>query len=283
MADAATNIAASVKARLLAMARTQGRVFDTLLVRYALERILFRLSKSDYRDRFVLKGGMLVTQWLDHDRRETRDMDFLGFGSRDEANILRSFREILIIPAKDGLKFDVAALVASPIRDEAEYGGLRLRTMATLQRTRIPITLDIAFGDALPDSGQVIDYPSLLDMERPRIRSYPAESLLAEKFQALVALGLANGRMKDFYDLWILPKTMSVDEGRLLTAVRATFARRQTPVPVERPRGLSEAMASDPLARQRWQAYLASMGLPEAAFEVVLDEIWETFSPCCAR
>jgi predicted nucleotidyltransferase component of viral defense system len=283
MAEAKANIAASVKARLLAMARVQGRVFDTLLVRYALERLLFRLSKSAYRDRFVLKGGMLVAQWLDQDMRETRDMDLLGFGPQDEAEIVETFRDIMLIAAADGLHFDVTALAASAIRDEAEYGGLRLRTIATLERTRIPITLDIGFGDVLPDAAQVMNYPSLLDMERPSIRSYPPEAVMAEKFQAVIALGLANGRMKDFYDLWALPKTMPIDDEALLAAIRATFAQRQTQIPTEQPVGLSAAMANDPLARQRWQAYLASLGLPQADLEVVLDGIWETLSSCCAR
>jgi predicted nucleotidyltransferase component of viral defense system len=199
MADAPKNRAASVKQRLLNMARTQGRGFDILLVRFVLERLLFRLSRSAYRDRYILKGGMLVTQWLDHDNRETRDADFLGFGESDAETIKAIFAEIMSITSDDGLDFDTSALTATAIRDEMEYGGIRLKTSAYLERTRIPVTLDIAFGDALVDAAQSIDYPSLLDMERPSIRAYPPAQVIAEKFQAVVALGLANGRMKDFY------------------------------------------------------------------------------------
>lgn len=261
MADAPQNIAASVKSRLLTMAREQGRVFDILLVRFALERLLFRLSRSAHRDNYVLKGGMLVTQWLEHDNRETRDIDFLGFGPDDEAVIKAIFAEIMTIEVGDGLVFDIDALAASAIREEMEYGGIRLKTCAYLERTRIPVTLDIGFGDALADATQSIDYPSLLGMEQPNIRSYPPEAVIAEKFQAVVALGLANGRMKDFHDLWAVPKSLVIEEAALDAAIAATFERRETPIPHDRPIGLSATMAEDAAAQQRWKAYVASLEL----------------------
>jgi predicted nucleotidyltransferase component of viral defense system len=239
MADTPKNIAASVKQRLLNKARAQGRGFDILLVRFALERLLFRLSQSPHRDNYILKGGMLVTQWLDHDNRETRDADFLGFGEADVETIKATFAQIMAIAGEDGLEFDTGALTATTIREETEYGGIRLKTNAYLERTRIPVTLDIAFGDALTDTSQTIDYPSLLDMERPNIRAYPPAQVIAEKFQAVVAVGLANGRMKDYYDLWAIPKAMPIDDQALDTAIAATFERRATPmVEVD---GLSDA------------------------------------------
>lgn len=253
MADRPTNVAASVKGRLLNLARAQNRSFDVLLVRYALERLLFRLSRSQYRDSYILKGGMLVTQWLDHDNRETRDIDFLGFGPDGPDTIKAIFAGIMAIEADDGLAFDVAALTASAIREETEYRGIRLRTSAYLEKTRIPVTLDIGFGDALADASQNIEYPSLLGMERPDIRSYPPEAVIAEKFQAVVALGLANGRMKDFYDLWALPRILSTDDDALDAAIAATFARRGTPIPTERPIGLSQDMAQDEASQRRWR------------------------------
>jgi predicted nucleotidyltransferase component of viral defense system len=281
MADGPKNIAASVKDRLLSLARAQGRVFDILLVRFALERLLFRLSHSAHRDRFILKGGMLVTQWLDHDNRETRDIDFLGFGPDDEDEIKATFADIMMVDAADGLVFDVDALAASPIREELEYGGIRLKTSAYLERTRIPVTLDIGFGDALPDGGQIIDYPSLLDMERANIRSYPPEAVLAEKFQAIVALGLANGRMKDFYDLWALPKVLPIDADTLAPAVAATFQRRQTALPDGVPPGLSSAMAEDEQAQRRWRAFIGSLELQPIDFGDVLKDIWALLEPVC--
>lgn len=283
MADRTANIAASVKQRLLNISREQGRGFDLLLVRFALERLLFRLSKSQFRDRFILKGGMLVTQWFDHDNRETRDIDFLGFGS-DEPEAVRSiFAEIMLIKCDDGLMFDIDAITATPIREAMEYGGIRLRTVAYLEKTRIPIVLDIGFGDALADPGQTIDYPSILGMDRPNIRSYPPASVIAEKFQAVVALGLVNGRMKDFYDLWAVPKALEIEAAALDAAIATTFERRGTPVPTERPAGLSEAMAQDPTAQQRWRAYVESLDLPAEDFRSVLDEIWEMLGTSCAR
>lgn len=283
MVERPANMAASVKARLLNLAREQGRGFDVILVRFALERLLFRLSQSQYRDSYILKGGMLVSQWLDHDNRETRDIDFLGFGPDTPDAVKAIFAEIMTIDAEDGLLFDVDALTAHSIREEMEYGGIRLRTSAYLERTRVPVTLDIGFGDALADASQHIQYPSLLGMERPDIRSYPPAAVMAEKFQAVVALGLANGRMKDFYDLWAVPQTLPLDDAELDDAIAMTFARRNTPIPVERPVGLSLNMADDPAARQRWRAYVASLDLPEVTLGAVLDEIWATVSMSCAR
>jgi hypothetical protein len=172
MADSPTNMAASIKDRLLTLARAEGRSFDILLVRFALERLLFRLSQSHYRDRYVLKGGMLVTGWLDHGNRETRDIDFLGFGASDGDAIKAIFAKIMTIECDDGLRFDTDALTATAIREDMKYGGIRLRTTAYLERTRIPITLDIGFGDALYDGPQDIAHPSLLGMEQPIIASY---------------------------------------------------------------------------------------------------------------
>lgn len=283
MADAAKNLAASVKQRLLNMARDQGRAFDILLVRFTLERLLFRLSQSAYRDNYILKGGMLVTQWLDHGNRETRDMDFLGFGEADAEAIKAIFAEIMTIAGDDGLAFDTGALTASAIREETEYGGIRLRTTAYLGRTRVPVTLDIGFGDALAEVSSRIDYPSLLDMERPNIRTYPPAAVIAEKFQAIVALGLVNGRMKDFYDLWAIPKALPIEEHALDAAIATTFERRATPVPKERPVGLSETMAQDADAGRRWQAYVDSLELPTLDFAEVLDDIWALLAPSCAR
>ena len=282
MADGTKNIAASVKQRLLNMARTEGRAFDILLVRFALERLLFRLSHSAYRENYILKGGMLVTQWLGHDNRETRDADFLGFGKADADQLKDIFSEIMTIKADDGLEFDTDALTATAIREEMEYGGIRLRTSAYLERTRIPVTLDIGFGDAIT-TNQMIDYPSLLGMEQPNIRTYSPAAVIAEKFQAIVALGLANGRMKDFYDLWAIPKAMPLDEKTLEAAIAATFERRATTVPSARPVGLSDAMTMDNDAQRRWRAYIESLGLPVLDFAEVLDDIWAVLAPSCER
>lgn len=283
MAEGLKNIAASVKGRLLARSRASGESFELLLVRFALERVLYRLSVSPHCDRFILKGGMLVAQWLEHGQRETRDMDFLGHGDGSADGIAGTFREILSAKAEDGLLFDLEAMTASPIREEMEYGGIRLKTVAMLERTRIPVTLDIGFGDQLASPARSMAYPSMLGMEEPIIRCYPPEAVLAEKFQAVVVLGLANGRMKDFYDLWTLPHAVPIDEAALAAAIRLTFANRETAIPQERPTGLSAAMYTDAAACLRWRAYLNSLGQPDVAFETVIEAIWTVMGPICAR
>lgn len=167
MAKAPVNIAKSIKDRLLNIARKEGRAFDVLLVRFALERLLYRLSISAHRDRFVLKGGMLVTVWVADDNRVTRDADFLGHGDADPDHLIADFGEIMAIESDDGLAFDIDALAATVIREEMEYGGVRLKTVAYLERTRIPVTIDIGFGDAMADATQRLDYPTLLDLPAP--------------------------------------------------------------------------------------------------------------------
>ena len=200
MAKQPKDIAASVRQRLLNLARAEGQLFDVVLVAFGLERLVYRLSVSEYRDRFVLKGGMLVTLWTADTGRFTRDIDFLAFGSDEEAELKAAFSQILAIDGGDGLVYDIASLTAVAIREDQIYGGMRLRTEARLGNTRIPITVDLGFGDALADPQFEIEYGSLLDFPAASIRAYSPATVLAEKFQAVVALGLANSRMKDLYD-----------------------------------------------------------------------------------
>lgn len=164
-----------------------------------------------------------------------------------------------------------------------EYGGIRLKTSAYLERTRIPVTFDIGFGDALADAGHNIDHPSLLGMEQANIRSYPPEAVIAEKFQAVVALGLANGRMKDFYDLWAVPQTQPLNSETLDAAIAATFERRGTALPLECPVGLSTAMTQDAQAQRRWLAYISSLDLAAPDFGETLEAIWAMLRPSCER
>jgi predicted nucleotidyltransferase component of viral defense system len=283
MAKTPTNMAKSVKDRLLNIARQEGRVFDVLLVRFALERLLYRLSVSEHRDRFVLKGGMLVTVWVEDDNRVTRDADFLGHGDPDPERLAADFREIMAIESDDGLVFDLDALAATAIREEMEYGGTRLKTSAYLEKTRIPVTIDIGFGDAMADATQQLDYPTLLDLPAPNVRAYPPATVIAEKFQAMVALGVLNGRMKDYYDLWAIPRALHIAAGDLDAAITATFERRQTAIPTERPPGLSAEMVDDEVKQRQWRAYAASVDLQDVALESIIDKVWELVGPSCAR
>lgn len=283
MARAPVNIAASVKQRLLNLARAEGRAYDVVLVRYALERLLYRLSISEHRSSFILKGGMLVTLWIESSSRETRDADFLGHGDSDADHLREVFAGVLSIDADDGLAFDTASLRTAVIREEMEYGGVRLRADAYLERSRIPVTIDIGFGDALADAARTMAYPSMLGMDEPEIRIYPPASVIAEKFQAMVALGIANGRMKDYFDLWAIPRALEIAPDDLDAAIRATFERRGTAVPADRPPGLSDAVIDDDAKRTQWRAYAASLDLKDLAFEEVVEAAWALVGPSCQR
>ncbi|MCF6328449.1 MAG: nucleotidyl transferase AbiEii/AbiGii toxin family protein [Henriciella sp.] len=281
MAKPAKDISASIRQRLLNLARQQQQVFDVVLVAFGLERLVYRLSVSDYRDRFVLKGGMLVTLWTEDSGRFTRDIDFLAFGEDDEASLKEAFEAILSIDAGDGLVFDAANLTAAPIREDQVYGGMRLKTLAHLGKTRIPITVDLGFGDALGDPAYQIDYGSLLDFPAASIRAYSPATVIAEKFQAVVALGIANGRMKDFYDLWALPKSIEIDKDELSQTIRKTFERRNTEVPTTRPVGLSPDFSEDPDKMIQWAAYAESTDLEAIPLAEVTGEIWDWLEPVC--
>ena len=231
MGKAPRDIGTSVRARLMNLARERGQVFDLLLTRYALERLLYRLSISNHRNRFALKGAMLVTTWFEDPHRPTRDLDLLGFGESSSDAMLAVWKEVFAIETEDGVTFDGEGLRVRPIREELEYGGVRLQTTATLARAKIYVTVDVGFGDAIEPGLEEIDFPVLLEHPVPRLRAYARETVIAEKFQAMVALGRANSRMKDFYDVWVLSKTHQFDKARLAQAIAATFKRRATEIP----------------------------------------------------
>lgn len=283
MVSGGGNRAASIKQRLLNLARRDGRVYEVVLVRYALERLLYRLSISAQKDRFILKGGMLVTLWLEGGNRETRDADFLGFGDADQERLRTDFAEIMAINVDDGLIFDVKELRATIIREEMEYNGVRLRTTALLERTRIPVTIDIGFGDILSTPAPSLAYPSMLGMETPSIRTYPPAAVIAEKFQAMVALGVINGRMKDYFDLWAIPQALTVPDTELDAAIDATFKRRGTSIPTNPPPGLSEAFLRDASKQAQWRAYARSIQQEGVTLDEVVSEIWKLVGPSCAR
>lgn len=281
MAKPPKDIAASVRQRLLNLARQEGQVFDVVLVAFGLERLVYRLSVSDYRDRFVLKGGMLVTLWTADTGRFTRDIDFLAFGSDEEAALKEAFSTILAIDGGDGLIYDAANLTAAPIREDQVYGGMRLRTTAYLGTTQIPITVDLGFGDALGDPKYQIDYASLLDFPTASIRAYSPATVIAEKFQAVVALGIANSRMKDFYDLWTLPKAVQIDSQELANTIRGTFSRRETAIPTTCPVGLSPEFSTEQGKETQWRAYSSGTTLEGKPLAQATAEIWSWLEPAC--
>jgi predicted nucleotidyltransferase component of viral defense system len=251
------NIGASVRARLLNLAKQRNQPFELLLIRYTLERFLYRLSTSKHRERFALKGAMLMRHWLDDPHRPTRDLDLLGFGDSDPELTLKIFREICAVKADDAVVFDVDGLVVDRVRDESGYSGLRLKTYATVDGARVRVVIDIGYGDATEPGLNDIELPVLLDQPAPNLRAYPYETVIAEKFQAMVALGLANSRLKDFYDIWILAQTCDFKDDRLAQAI----ARRKTEIPTERPDGLTLAFASDPTKQQQWNGFVEEVAV----------------------
>lgn len=274
MARELRNTGASVRARLLDRSRREGADFQNLLTRYALERFLYRLSVSAERDRFVLKGAMLFAAWLDDPFRPTGDLDLLGFGNDEVARVADTFRAICALEVRDdGVLFDVDGLGATAIREGADYGGVRVRTGATIGGARVPIQIDIGFGDAITPRAVDIEYPTLLGGPALHLRAYPAETVVAEKFEALVNLGLANTRMKDFYDLWLISRTFSFTGAGLWEAVKRTFERRRTEVPADVPTGLSGGFARD--KDRQWRAFLGRERMAAAPenFDKVTDDL----------
>jgi predicted nucleotidyltransferase component of viral defense system len=274
------NIAASVRSRLLNLSRQRNEPFQLLLTRFVLERLLYRLSQTGHRDRFVLKGAMLMATWFAEPFRPTRDLDLLGFGDPEPEAMLAVFREVCGVAADDGVVFDVAALTVESIRDDMEYGGLRMKTNATLDGARIRVLVDVGFGDAA--EAEEKELPVLLDLPAPRIRAYRPETVIAEKFQAMVLLGRANSRMKDFYDIWLLTRSREVEPDRLTRAIRATFDRRRTTIPADRPDALTPAFAADAQKQQQWAAFAANLGLKPGSLAEVIDEIAAYLMPHAA-
>ena len=271
MAEGIKNIGASVRARLLCIARQREQTFDIVLTRYAIERLLYRLAQSPHAHRFVLKGAMLLMAWFDEPFRGSRDLDLLSRGDPDPQSVLEDFREILGMERRDGVRFDADRARIDRIREGNEYGGLRILTTAGIGGARIAVAVDIGFGDATEPGIEMLYYPVLLDMPAPHLRGYAPETVVAEKFQAIVALGRANSRMKDYCDLWMLHRSFDFEGPRLAQAISATFARRGTRIPEETPDGLTTAFAEDIQKSRQWEAFKRDIALdPGPLTEVIV-------------
>lgn len=274
---------ASVRARLLNLSRETGQPFDLLLTRYALERLLYRLTQTKYHDRFVLKGAMLMTTWFADPMRPTRDIDLLGFGSADADEMLGLFREICAIRLDDGVEFDLDSLRVTANREDLAYGGLRLQTYAFVSGAKLRIVVDIGFGDATEPGLEELQLPVLLDQPAPTLRAYARETVVAEKFQAMVMLGQANSRLKDYYDLWVLSQSYDFDQERLATAIAATFKRRETDIPAELPDGLKPAFYEDKAKLAQWAAFIEDVAADPGALADVCAALAKFLMPAAAR
>lgn len=250
------NLAASVRARLLNKARAEGLDFNLLLTRYALERMLYRLSVSRHRDNFLLKGSLLFDLWFDVPHRPTHDADLLGFTLAEVPELIAVFREIGETEGDDGIVFQAETVQATEIRKEANYAGVRVTLTGLLDGARCPVQIDIGFGDAVVPGPEESPYPVILEgTPRPYLRVYPQYSVIAEKLEAITSLGMLNTRMKDYFDLWVLARHAEIDRAILARAIRATFERRGTAMPVDPPLGLSDEFAHDEKKIQQWRAF----------------------------
>lgn len=251
------NRAASVRAKLLNRARETKQDFNLVLTRFAIERLLYRLSVSQYADEFLLKGALLFDLWFDIPHRPTRDADFLGFGSAELPQLASVFKGVCAIDADDGVIFRADSVQAIEIRKDANYAGVRITLLGLIDGARCPVQIDIGFGDAVTPGPEDVSYPVMLpEFDAPKIRVYPRCTVVAEKLEALVSLGITNSRMKDYFDLWILSCHTDFDGDTLRRAIRATFDRRKTALPAAVPFGLSDGFAADGQKQTQWLAFL---------------------------
>ena len=280
----AKNVAASVRARLLTRAKEQVMDYNLILTKYALERLLYRLGASPWADAFLLKGALLFDLWFDQPHRPTRDMDLLGFGSSDMADLVTVFSTVCALPHDDGMVFEPATVRAAEIRKEANYAGVRVTLLGALDGARCSVQIDVGYGDAVTPAAERVRYPVLLaGMAAPQIRAYPRYTVVAEKYQAMVSLGMVNTRLKDYFDVWFLTQHAPMEPAVLLQAITATFARRGTPLPQSLPMGLSDVFAKDPSKEKQWAAFLSKNKLHAPPLTAVTDALrqllWEPSSP----
>lgn len=278
------NLAASVRARLLNVAKAQESDFNQVLVRFALERILYRLTQSKYADRFLLKGALLFTLWYDMPHRATRDVDLLGFGASDLESVAQVFREIAAIAVDDGIVFDPASVAVEEIRKEAGYGGVRVVIAGELAKARCKTQIDVGFGDAVTPGPVDSVYPVLLDdLPAPRLRAYPTYTVVAEKLHAIALLGMTNSRVKDYFDLSVLLERETLDADLLAQAIKATFERRGMAVPTELPVGLTDEFAHDASRQALWQSFVKKNELDPEPLAAIVGRLRVALEPALNR
>jgi predicted nucleotidyltransferase component of viral defense system len=253
------NPAASIRARLLALAQSKGQDYQRVLGRYAIERFLYRLGSSTYRDRFAIKGATLFTLWTGDTHRPTKDLDLLGWGSSAILEVEETIRAICKVEGDDGILFDGESVEGARIKEEDEYEGVRVKFHAVLAGARIPMQVDIGFGDAVYPEPEFASFPVLLPMEPPVIRAYPREAAIAEKLNAMVVLDIRNSRMKDFYDIWFMANTWTFEMAILRDAIHTSFERRGVGIPQDVPFALTEEFLGDPQKTRQWNAFVSRL------------------------
>lgn len=274
MTRAHEGLAQSVQVRLVRHAKEKTLDPGLVLTRYGVERFLYRLSRSPHAERFVLKGALLLLVWLGETLRPTRDADLLGFGELSDDALVKIFREVCGVEVEpDGMTFDPESVVVAAIREQDAYGGRRVTLRGQLGAARLKVQVDIGIGDAVTPGPESLEYPTLLDLPRPRLKAYPRETVVAEKVHAMVLLGTKNSRMKDYFDVHALLVEQAMDDEKLARALVATFERRRTDLPRHLPAGLSDGFARN--AGKLWRAFLGKNRLSGPELEQVLSTIRE--------
>ena len=259
------NIEVSVRAKLQNKARETNRTFAEMLKYYSMERFLYRFSQSKYVDKFVLKGALLFTVWQIPERRSTLDIDFLAHFDDQVAaieTVMKDVCNVSVVP--DGLKFDSTTVQGRKIKEDADYEGVRVKFICFLDRARIPIQIDVGFGDIIYPKTNAIEYPVILDFPKPHLKGYPVESVISEKFEAMIKLGLLNSRMKDFYDIWLMMRQFDFKGSNIAKALIKTFKHRKTILPTGRPL-FDEEISDEKSDRQTlWIAFLRKSDIKHA-------------------
>jgi len=269
MAKSKQAIVDSVHQRLLNKARKTNRPFNELLQYYAMEKFLLRMSKLPNAEDFVLKGALLLRATGISELRATRDIDVLKYGSSAISDIEEIFRECCNISIEgDGLTFDPDSVEGEEIREQEAYDGIRVNVRGNLGNARITIQIDLGFGDVITPEPLWIEYPTILDEDTPRIRAYTLESSIAEKYQAMVNLDMANSRMKDFYDICFLSEKRSFEGPDMQRAIKETFRRRETKIPTELPTALSDAFYEDEIKKKQWKAFIGKISDDQLPIEL---------------
>lgn len=272
------DMSASVRQRLKNYAHQQQRPFNEVVQYYAMERFLFRFSKSTYVDNFILKGALMLSAWQSPQNRPTMDIDFLGMISNSKENIQNIMIDIMSIEFDDGITFDPSSTKLDKIKEDAEYEGWRVSFKANLNTMKINMQLDIGFGDQVYPAPEYQHLPTLLNSPEPKIRCYSKESAIAEKFEAMIKLDNLNSRMKDFFDVWLLSKQFKFDSNKLSKAIQLTIATRQTAIP-----NVVTAFSSEFAEEKQiqWDAFRRRLDLDyaPASFSVVVEEIHQFLKP----
>ncbi len=251
------NIPASVKGRLLQLSKLRQEDFNYLLTRYAADRLLYRLSQSPYKQQFILKGASLFRIWHGEPHRATKDLDLLGYGENKIYYLEKVFAEICCIAFEDdGIVFDQESVKGETIKEEQQYEGVRIKLTGKLTSVNIQVQVDIGFGDAVTPSAALAEFPTILDMPAPSLLVYPRETVVAEKFQAMVDLGITNSRLKDFYDIWFLCQKFEFQGEILSEAIKNTFNRRKTTLPTILPFALTLEFALDTAKQKQWKSFV---------------------------